>query len=334
MSGRQTASPALSGLAPWTGFRPALSVVGSYPRIHLKTRDGDLPDTRVKFWEYPDGGWEAVVIEPPDLDLKDRKRPDTVRSCGSVILIPELGSVIKLPEGCRPMRPEGRCPGLALCDQMMKQAQNARRASTKARRLARANGFRYMTTLTFPRSVDPDRQTRVGLFQKWIAESTGRCLFGKDGYLMFPEPHKSGHFHLHILHSNRLKAGIVRGFWTAFLLRRGHTLPGSSRSVRTHQKDWGSARKAAAYAVKYVSKMFSNNSREIGRRRYYPSRGLQDGMIIRICPPLAETVDLLASPGVYVRYSDPDSFCPWIYLAGDRSAPEIVHRWDRWTPVN
>lgn len=319
--------PCLLGAQMWpdgVSLVPALSVSGSYPCTQVKTPLGDdqVATHRARFWRYPDGGWELLAVRMPS-EVRDCTRPVMSSRADLIIIIPQTATVIKLPRS--------QCPALALCNQIMNRAGNAKRAATKCRRLARFNSMRYMTTLTFPDSVPGDRRTRCRLFQRWIERSTGRCLF-RAGYIMFPEPHKSGRTHLHVLHSNRLHAGVVRGFWTDYLLRCGFTLPAGTNSVRTHQKDWGNAADAAAYASKYVSKDFSGNSREHGHRRYYPSLGLVDGSVLLVSPPLTEVIARFGRVAVRA-FSAPDDFVQWFYCGGFRKPPDLS-AWLPWESVN
>ena len=296
-----------------TGALPRpLGPGGSYPRTQFKTQQGK--EHRAKLWAYPDGGWEllAVRMEP---EQQECTRLRNARSMPTLYMVPEVGRVITLT-GWR----EGKCPALVLCDHLMQQAGNARRAATKARRLARFNGFRFMSTLTFPASVPPDRGTRVGLFQRWVRDRGGLALFS-GAYLMFPEPHKKGSFHLHVLHAARMDAVQVRMRWTAFLRSEGFTLPRGTRQVRTHEKDWGKAREAARYAAKYVSKMFSANVRDRGRRRYYPSLGLSDGVTLWACDDLVTMGERFRHSCV-CAWSASEDFVAWFYCASDSKPPD------------
>ena len=279
----------------------SLGVGGSYPRIHFITPDEE--QCRAKVWLYPDGGWELLAVRMEASQVECTRLRNS-REFGTYVVIPTEGRVIRLKKS-------NRCPALVLCDQIMTQASNARRAAVKCRRLARNNSMRYMTTLTFPTSVPGGRAVRISLFQEWLSHSTGGRLF-RSGYLMFPEPHKSGSFHLHVLHPNRLDASTVRSLWSKWLISRSYTLPHGCRFVRTHQKDWGSAVAAAGYASKYVSKMFSTNLREQGRRRYYPSLGLSDGVRLYRCADLVTMGELFRGSKVYadLAYLDPPVLSP------------------------
>lgn len=317
---RPECSAPVSGMSPGDVLseRFPLGPNGSYPRIHIKTLEDQ--GHRSKLWLYPDGGWELLTVEMPPADAS---HSGYVRNCKTVIVIPATETVMRIPYG--------RCPALAWCDSFMAQVSNAKRAATRCRRVARFNSMRYMTTLTFPASVPGDRATRIRLFQRWVQHSMGATFF-RSGYLMFPEPHKSGAFHLHVLHSNRLGAVLVRAFWTAWLFKCGFSPSGGARAVRTHQKDWGSAVQAAAYASKYVSKMFSGNAREQGKRRYYPSLGLVDGHRLLVAPDLV-TVQARFSRSQVRSWSDPDAVVAWFYCGGDENPPDLSE-WPPWVSVN
>ncbi len=295
-------------------------VAGSYPCTQSTTCNGasgqDLH--RARYWRYPDGSWELLAVKMPP--VRDCTRPVVRNDLGLVLINPQAGTVIKLPRS--------RCPGLSLCNQIVTRSASARRAATRCRRLSRFNSMRYMSTLTFPSSVPSDRKTRCRIFQQFVRHGfPGHGLF-VGGYLMFPEPHKSGATHLHVLHSQRLKAVAVRTLWTDYLLRLGYRLPPGTRWVRTHEKDWGAAAKAAAYASKYVTKDFSTNSREHGHRRFYPSLGLVDGSVLLVSPPLLEVVARFGRSAV-VAFSDSEDFVSWFYCAGLKRPPDLS-AWSEW----
>ena len=325
-----------------------LGVSGSYPCTHLKTVGSTETSHRARFWRYPDGSWELLAVkmpEPVDCARVGGSKTWGVKiidtRTGSVLLLPRNRSMYRDVEGVVRESAPFRCNALALCLQILKQSENARRAAVKCRRLARANSMRYMTTLTFPSSVPAGRLVRVRLFQRFIKyyrasgvsdQSMGRRWY-PDGYLMFPELHKSGATHLHILHSNRIAAVFMRSAWTDYLTRAcGYILPIGTNFVRTHEKDWGSAREAALYASKYVSKDFTANTREHGQRRYYPSLGLSDGCVFLECPPLQSVIARFGMSQIR-SFSVPDDYIQWFYCAGSSRPPDLS-AWTPWESVN
>jgi hypothetical protein len=167
---------------------------------------------------------------------------------------------------------------LALLDRCENELRAAARAKTQARRLARANGMRYMTTLTVPVGGSRDRAAVARLLRSFIRTRAGARFF-RHGWLAALEPHKAGGYHVHILHANFLPAQLVRTAWTRHLLSQGYTLPVGTSQVRTHEKDFGHSKRAAFYACKYVSKSFglADGQRGVGQHRYFRSQALSDG---------------------------------------------------------
>lgn len=276
---------------------------GVYPSKGVITVPSDIEDGidyRATIWNYPDGGSEIRITSlPAPKEGADRH------------VIPETHTVY-LSAAARFDRDHEMCAALgAVCDritgevtgylyddrlcpvtgavaevfaQEINAKRNARRAASKARRLARSNGFVYMATLTVPGYIGKDRVSVVKLWRAFC-KRVGVRFFHRvhGGWLAFPEEHPDtpGTYHLHVLHRNRINAVRLRVAWTAFLLRAGYVLPikdgRQTRYVRTHCKYWGSAHKAARYAAKYLSKGFGAScARVLGTHRYLSSQGLVD----------------------------------------------------------
>ena len=165
------------------------------------------------------------------------------------------------------------------------EAECARRARCRVRRLCRQYGLDHMVTLTFPgEGVKPyDRALR--LLQDFIHDH-GRVLHLGGVWLAVPELHPGGHgWHWHVLVSRRFKKPellALRVGWTEYLRRRGVAPSGGAEFVRIDVKRWPDAARAAAYAAKYAGKSFDGDDRQKGRKRYLIPRGL-DVPVLRGC---------------------------------------------------
>jgi hypothetical protein len=246
-----------------------------------------------RIWDYPEGDSEVILLDSSTTRLVVDDAADVEPLSAAVKW---LDLAVTIPTSC-PRASSWRyavdvlgavtaqgiersvCPWLVLDDRLSSLFRASRRARTVMRRLARANGMRYMTTLTVPAGGSRSREACGALVRGFLRTEAGRRFF-RFGWIAVLEPHKLGGYHLHILHANRLPAVLVRNQWTRFMLdHHGYTLPSSTSFVRTHEKDWGSSRKAASYGCKYVSKSFgaAGDERGFGQHRYLRSKGLVDG---------------------------------------------------------
>lgn len=195
----------------------------------------------VSTWEYPNGGETSIYFD-------HRAFPDRDR----------LGSN-------RGVRGEAADPERS-------RAEAARRARARVRRMARMAELRYMWTLTFPDAGCHDLGEAVKLLTGWLkgrrhdVAGPGREFFGGE-YVAVPELHPGGHgYHWHLLTNRRVPFQALQVSWTAHLLRNGY---GDGRGhVRVHYKLFDSAKQAASYAAKYVSKTFDREGIPLGTHRY------------------------------------------------------------------
>lgn len=282
---------------------------------------------RGKVWRYPDRGVEVVfseVKEPLDAALREsgagwafelgKVALDHEKSCYLVPCTNVRGEVIG-------HRIDPRiCPAWVACREVINEIRNARRAAVKARRLARHNRMVYMSTLTLPASGDRSRSAVVALWRAFVKSRQGVRFFHRihGGWLAFPEHHPTNPsaYHMHVLHPNRIHAVVVRHAWTRFLAVRGYTLPEGTRVVRTQEKYWGNAGKAAEYAAKYLRKGFLGRGlREKGRHRYLVSQGLSDGALTFSSTSLGSLRAALVPAGAIYRRAEAD--CPvwWLWAA-------------------
>ncbi len=249
-------------------------------------------------YDYPDGGRECVLYETRQFDFDDdASSSGSSDSSSSDSSVSPSVAWVSLDRGVVPSScprsaylmtavdcvghviaqgiERGVCPWLALQGRIDSEYRAGQRAKTKVRRLARANGLRYMTTLTVPLDGDRSRRRLAQLLRGFL-RTRGGSRFFRHGFLAVLEPHKRGGYHLHVLHANRLPAVLVREHWTRYLLERGYSLPKGSSFIRTHEKDWGNGERAARYGAKYVAKVFGSidAERRSGEHRYLRSNGL------------------------------------------------------------
>lgn len=160
-------------------------------------------------------------------------------------------------------------PGSAR-DPERSRAEAARRAKAKLRRYAAANCLDRFGTLTYrgPGCHDP-AQARADVaefFRNLRGELGGKAF----PYIWVPEWHKSGHgLHLHFALSQYVRQSVIEGAW-------GHGFVSIKRitgqRVGSTRRD--SARVAAGYLAKYVSKTFDSPALG-GRHRYDVAQGFQ-----------------------------------------------------------
>lgn len=286
----------------------------------------------VRIWSFPDGSGEVLATRstckkpgPDDLgsDLLDKLPPsDSISIPASTRFDPDH-PVVKFLRPCRTWQGDligyqvsrSVCPALVEADRLRSEIGNGRRAQSRFRRLARFNDFRYMTTLTLPASGDRSRRGVQRLFRAFVMGKGQRLFHSRyGGWLAVLEPHVLGGYHLHVLHRNRLQASMTRALWTQHVLRNGYTLPAGSNAVRTHERYFGSSRKAAGYAAKYLGKGFllPSDDRHKGQHRYLCSQGLSDGCRVAHANSFDHVRDLF--PASFCCNGD-HAFGEWLYLA-------------------
>lgn|GEM_PF-3316938 len=157
------------------------------------------------------------------------------------------------------------------------EAECARRARCRVRRLCRQYGLDHMVTLTFPGAGVRAYDSALRLLQDFIHDH-GAVLHLEGAWLAVPELHPGGHgWHWHVLVSRRfskIELVVLRTAWTECLRRRGMAPSGGAEFARIDVKRWADAARAAAYAAKYAGKSFDGDDRQKGRKRYLIPRGL------------------------------------------------------------
>lgn len=125
-----------------------------------------------------------------------------------------------------------------------------------------------MWTLTFAeRTTAADRPVVVAALQRF-GKRLARRLPGIR-WLAILEEHPGGHgWHIHMLVSRYVPKAMVRSIWG-----HGH-IDVRQIAGRGVKDDLSAARKAAAYASKYVSKAVDGTPRSPGEHRYYRSESM------------------------------------------------------------
>lgn len=310
-------------------------------------------EVKVTRWAYPDGGLEilAASVPPARTDTESREWSealciipvDTLQGDLHAVMSRATPAVDGLGVVYAWAFPRGACPALVECDRIIVELASGRRAATRVRRLARANSLVYMSTLTVPDSGSVSRSALVRLWRGFLKTKAGVRLFHRihGGWLCVPEPHKSNpeHYHLHVLHANRLNAVQVRAAWTAYVLSQGYTLPDGMRGCMTHESYMGSPRRAARYVAKYLSKGFAVSGglrevegtglygRERSTHRYLRSQGLADCSTVLYVPEWAVARSLFPSSAKLLQGET--GFSEWVWAAIEppertRGAPSVI----------
>lgn len=274
-----------------------------YPSTWNKTRGAcKSPQSvwGVYFYDYCDGSWEATLLprspEGPPL-------PRSAQRAGASSANAETAVRVDTRE------------------------KAAARASRVVRRKARWNETVNMWTVTFPGEGVHDYDVAYKCLAGYLHHHGGGFFRARGGYIAVFELHPSGHgWHAHVLFPGpRLQPEDVRWLqvgWTRHVRRCG--LVGQWQGlVRHHVKRWSSARQAASYAAKYVSKGFVTPDGEMaipkGRRRYLPSEGLGlPECHYALFPSLGSALARCGDPRFWARlYDARPTDRPFIWLTHD-----------------
>lgn len=148
---------------------------------------------------------------------------------------------------------------------------NISRARSKVREYALCNEFDYFVTLT----IDKDKYDRYNF--KAYYKALGRFIndYGKTHntkvkYILIPEQHKDGAWHMHGLISGILDKHLKENDnkyleWKQYSKKFGYMSLGAIRD-----RD-----KVATYITKYITKDMGNTVNELETNLYYCSKGLK-----------------------------------------------------------
>lgn len=160
----------------------------------------------------------------------------------------------------------------------IKLNHNINRAKAKVREYGLCNGWDYFITLT----LDKSKYDRYDLekyhkdLKVWI-NNYNRLQNVKLKYLLIPEKHKDGAWHIHGLIKdippNDIKLNN-NGYltWIKYSQKFGYASMSKIKSIE----------KTANYITKYIKKAFGKDrNEEVGKHLYYSSRGLKQAEIIK-----------------------------------------------------
>lgn len=229
-------------------------------------------------------------------DLYDFNKGFLYRYNGQVSKLTVCAKVRKhgyeLADGCRDYTRKGEAGNEE------KLPENIRRAKSKVFELALCNDFTYFCTLTFSRKLVKDRYDLEGCmksFCKWLNNYNNRRASAAVRYLLIPEPHQDGAWHLHGLLSG-IPAADLRKFrpnehlpdhirkelnkghqvlqWIAYDKKFGYCTLSPIRSMDAVSK----------YITKYVTKELGTAVKELNAHLYYRSQGLKQKELIYSAP--------------------------------------------------
>lgn len=156
-----------------------------------------------------------------------------------------------------------------------KLGENITRARAKVREYALCNDWDWWCTFTLDKNLI-DRYDLDGYkkkFSAFINDYNKRCPEEyKVKYLLVPEKHKDGAWHMH---------GFIKGIrpndlvvndngyltWKQYARKFGYI---SMDKIKD-------SKKASSYILKYITKDLSNSVSDLGKHLYYASRGLATG---------------------------------------------------------
>lgn len=154
---------------------------------------------------------------------------------------------------------------------------NTSRARSKIFEYALCNDFDYFVTLT----LDPKKFDRFDLGN--YVKKLGKFINNyntkhntKIEYLLIPEAHKDGAWHMHGLIKGILNKHLIKnknGYldWKQYTTKFGYMSLGRIKD-RTS---------CAKYMTKYITKDMGNTIKDIGARMYYCSKGLKKAVEIK-----------------------------------------------------
>lgn len=198
----------------------------------------------------------------------------------------------ELADGCKEFTRKGEAGNEE------KLPENIRRAKSKVFELALCNNFTYFCTLTFSQEKVKDRYDLEGCmksFSKWLNNYNYRTAAAAVQYLLIPEPHQDGAWHLHGLVSgipeadlrqfqsyellpNHIRKELAKGHqvfqWTAYDKKFGYCTLSPIRSTDAVSK----------YITKYVTKELGSSVKELNAHLYYRSHGLKQKELIYSAP--------------------------------------------------
>ena len=173
---------------------------------------------------------------------------------------------------------------------------NVRRAIRTVQELALCNEWKWWVTLTFSKE-NIDRTDIAAIKQniaRWLRNERRNHHGGNLSYLLIPEQHRKGGWHMHGLINGGLMDDDLSSDWSKFdklpkyirdNLSNGCNIPGQPPTLLwwpRYVKKWGwctvervrSVEACAAYCTKYMTKQMNSNAISGGKALYIASQGL------------------------------------------------------------
>lgn len=181
---------------------------------------------------------------------------------------------------------------------------NISRSKSKVKEYALCNDFKYFITLT----LDKRKYDRYDLkkFQKDLSQlikNYNRLHKTKVQYILIPEEHKDGAWHMHGLFNGILDKHIrinKNGYpeWKQYAERFGNM---TLDLVRSREK-------VANYITKYITKDLAKSIKELNAHMYYCSKGLNVAQEIKRGILFADSIPYdFENDYVKIKYFDNDS---------------------------
>lgn len=246
---KSTNSPGRMPVAPCLRLWSPLS-------LYLEHNSGARGKWMVTERDFP-GGDRERVISPTPYSMRDRE-PAARTTCERQRVGARAGGT----------EPEVRAEAWE---------KSRRRAARKLKRLARYEQLNVMVTLSFPGEGVHVYQESYRLISEFMHDH-GELVDRGGAYVAVAEWHPGGHgSHWHVLVRRGRFSGpelrALREGWTSYLKGQGYVPSGGATWIRTHVKVYKSARTAANYAGKYLTKSIGEGL-EAGRQRYLRSEGM------------------------------------------------------------
>ena len=193
---------------------------------------------------------------------------------------------------------------------------NISRARTSVRELAMCNEWQWFATFT----LNKDKQDRYNLdaFHKKLAkfisdQNRRRPPEKKITYILVPEKHKDGAWHMHGLMGGLEKSDLYRNKFGYYGWKGYERSFGFLSIGRIKDPD-----AVIGYVCKYVTKTLAKDISAANAHLYYRSRGLKEPELI---------FRELGAPvyGGKWDYEHPDGFCRLATVRADRAAGQVSH---------
>ena len=205
-----------------------------------------------------------------------------------------------------------------------------RRAKNKIKEYALSNQWEFFCTLTLDK-LKQDRYDLSAYIKKLsqmirdIRKATGANI----QYLLVPEQHKDGAWHMHGL-LRGLLPGMVRAVPVGKRKRQPYNwIAYSEKFGFSDLERVESSEKVASYITKYVTKEMSSSIKEINAKSYYVSRGLEVSKVIK-----KGTVSTKYNPS-YVKTCNEEALYSEMWLPNNTTLEEALTylKDTSWTPI-